>query len=76
MVGVFHRPECGPLPQAPDHSSQQGGLSERIPRALNESLGNTDVEKMLRAFNRGLLRRVQRKSQEHQAANMREWFQR
>lgn len=71
MVGVLYRPESGPLAQAPDDASQEGGLSQSIARPLNEQLGNMDIEKMLRAFDRGLVGRMKRKAQEYQATNMR-----
>lgn len=75
MVRVFHRPESRPFPQALHYPSQERGPSEPIPRALNEQLGNSDVEKMFRAFDRRLFRRVQRKPQENQAANVRQRFE-
>ena len=75
MVGVLYRPESGPFAQARNHSSQEGGLSQSIARALNEQLGNMDIEKMLRAFDRGLVGRMKRKAQEYQATDIRQRLQ-
>ena len=72
MIAVLDGDEGGAFAERFSKLAHQRDVGERIARPLQEQHGDFDLEEMLGALLRGAARRMQRKSEERQAAHARE----